>query len=280
MHLTPADVKQRCRVPLVETTGRDEYSLCTEDYAVIYTWRGERLGRVTVNASYPTPFLGVDTGEPEEALLRAGYRARIRSADRETIFGIDSLPDHSVRVTRIKGRLIEVCYFPENIEAVVERYRGFAAGSAVELGITVEFVPDGLRDLPCIDDSLPVQSRARAAGRTSTHCPAKAFHVRLRPLSPAHRVLRYVIRCAICDTQSDSLAVRLPSEEGTLILGECNFRCGCEHMFRTKVYGLPSSCEQLAVLLVAELFASPRDVGVSLRNVVGMELRVESLGVA
>ncbi|MBC8874265.1 MAG: PD40 domain-containing protein [Planctomycetes bacterium] len=275
VHLEPDQVRRGSRVPLREEKGTlgAGFCLCTDDFGVIYAWRQGRLSWIIVNASYHTQFLGVGSGNPESALIRAGYRACIRCGD-ETVFGADASPNHSVQVKRKKGRFIELCYLSKDVDTIVEGYERF---SRDHYGPTVEFVPAGLLDMPDIDDSPRVQSEAANCAHISPYCLAKAYHIRLKPLTPEHRVLKFRLRCLICETESDPQPITVPSEVGTTVLGESSFMCGCESMFRASARGLGISDDGLRLLLVAELFAHPRDAVVTQQNVEAVVLRVESL---
>jgi len=112
--LTPDQVIQRSKVTLVRKKAQGNYEdvVLTKEplAAVVYNFLNGRLHEIIVNADYSTTFLGVSSGNPEEALAKHGYRVKVRT-DPWTYMILPGNENHYVAVSRVGGRrFVELSY--------------------------------------------------------------------------------------------------------------------------------------------------------------------------
>ncbi len=88
--------------------------------SVIYFLDKGYLYSVTVDGKYPTTYLGINSGNPEQVLLRSGYEMRIET-DPYTYFTYPAVPNYHVAVDRQDGRLNEVICAASNMAEFIHQ---------------------------------------------------------------------------------------------------------------------------------------------------------------
>ena len=128
--LTTEQVIQRSTVPLTQIA-ENVWWAKREGAAVIYSFDEGRLCKINVNAAYNTSFLGVNSGNPEDTLVRYGYEVRIR-ADEYTYLTLDRRKDHHIAISMKGGRFTELDYCRRNLEEFIHKLVEFEEEHAPE----------------------------------------------------------------------------------------------------------------------------------------------------
>lgn len=126
--ITPEVVIEKTKVAYWEElkeNGRKLLLTKEPRYAVVYSFFEDHLEGITVSAKYPTPFLGVNSGDPERILLSYGYRIKMKvkpTAAPDTWVELyltkEAMNNHYVMVSRNESnRFVELTYCTEQIDA-------------------------------------------------------------------------------------------------------------------------------------------------------------------